>query len=67
MKNTGGRGAGSIIGAQIIGEFSGGASWAHLDIAGTARTDRDKGYNPKGPTGVPVRSLVALARSLAKK
>ena len=67
IKNTGGRNAGSITGAQIIGEFSEGASWAHLDIAGTSSSDSHKGYNVKGATGVPVRTLVALARNLSKR
>ena len=67
MKNVGGRGAGSITGAQIVGEFSDGASWAHLDIAGTARTEETKGYVTKGATGVPVRTLVRLALNMAKK
>ena len=66
IKNTGGRGAGSIVGAQIIEEFSDGASWVHLDIAGTSSSEATKGYNLKGPTGVPVRTLVNLARNLAK-
>ena len=66
IKNTGGRPAGSITGAQIIGEFADGAAWAHLDIAGTATADSTKGYSPKGATGVPVRTLVALARELAR-
>ena len=66
IKNTGGREAGAVTGAQIIGEFAEGASWVHLDIAGTARTSLEKGYNPKGPTGVPVRTLVALVLNMAK-
>jgi leucyl aminopeptidase len=66
IKNTGGAAAGSITGAQIIGEFADGASWVHLDIAGTSRTDSIKGYNPKGATGVSVRTLVRLAQELAK-
>ena len=66
IKNTGGRPAGSITGAQIIGEFADGAAWVHLDIAGTATADSTKGYSPKGATGVPVRTLVALARRLAR-
>ena len=66
IKNTGGRGAGSITGAMIIGEFVGDSSWVHLDIAATSTSDRVRGYNPKGPTGVPVRTLIALARRLAK-
>ena len=66
IKNAGGRAAGSIVGAQIIGEFADGAAWAHLDIAGTSNSDSTKGYNPKGATGVPVRTLVALARLLSE-
>lgn len=66
IKNTGGRGAGSITGAQIIGEFADGSSWVHLDIAGTARIGSNKGYNVKGATGVPVRTLVELVKSLAE-
>lgn len=66
IKNTGGSGAGSITGAQIIGEFTTGASWVHLDIAGTAKTDSAKGYKTKGATGVPVRTLVALVRNLSE-
>ena len=66
IKNTGGRGAGSITGAQIIGEFVDGASWVHLDIAGTSRSNRTKGHNPKGATGVAVRTLVRLAMNLSR-
>ena len=66
IKNTGGRAAGSITGAMIIGEFTEGAAWAHLDIAGTAETKSTKGYKPKGATGVGVRSLVNLALDLAQ-
>ncbi len=65
IKNTGGRDAGSITGAQIIGEFADGASWVHLDIAGVARAESLDGYNPKGATGAPVRTLVNLAVMLA--
>ena len=65
IKNTGGRDAGSITGAQIIGEFADGAAWVHLDIAGVAYGDSSAGYKPKGATGVPVRTLVNLAVRLA--
>ena len=40
IKNTGGRAAGSITGALIIGEFADGASWVHLDIAATSKATR---------------------------
>ena len=65
IRNTGGRGAGAITGALIIGEFAGDAKWAHLDIAATTRTTTTRGINPKGSTGVPVRTLVELASNLA--
>lgn len=41
-------------------------SWVHLDIAGTSDTDKEKGYNVKGATGVMVRTLATLARRLAE-
>ena len=65
LKNVGGRPAGSITGAMFIGEFVGDAAWVHLDIAGTARNSKVGGWNTKGATGVPVRTLVQLALSLA--
>ena len=59
--NTGGRPAGSITAAMFLNEFTGGLPWAHLDIAGTAWAEESKPYMPKGPTGVAVRTLAALA------
>ena len=67
MKNTGGRGAGSITAACILAEFAEGVAWAHMDVAGTTYTDREKGYMVKGATGVPVRTLVELSNSLARR
>ena len=66
IKNTGGAGAGAITGALIIGEFAGETDWVHLDIAATTRTTSTKGINPKGSTGVPVRTLIELASRLAR-
>ncbi|MCY4530195.1 MAG: leucyl aminopeptidase [Chloroflexi bacterium] len=65
IKNTGGRPAGSITGALIIGEFAGDAAWAHVDIAGTSFSRKTSGYTVKGGTGVMVRTLVKLAETLA--
>lgn len=65
MKNVGGRPAGTITGALIIGEFAGDTPWAHLDIAGTSFTDKESGYQSKGGTGVPVRTLVSLVLDMA--
>ena len=65
IKNIGGRPAGSITGALIIGEFVGDAAWAHVDIAGTSFSSKTSGYVVKGGTGVMVRTLVKLAEVLA--
>ena len=66
INNIGGSGAGATIGAMVIGEFAGESSWAHLDIAATTRAARESGITPKGSTGVPVRTLIALAQSLGE-
>ena len=66
VKNTGGRKAGSIAAAQFLAEFSEDTPWVHLDIAGTSMSDKESGYQVKGATGVPVRTLVNLALALAE-
>ena len=65
MKNTGGRQAGSITAAFLLKEFVDGAAWAHLDIAGTSTSERAAGYQVKGATGTPSRTLAQLAVNLA--
>jgi leucyl aminopeptidase len=62
MKNVGsGRGAGSITAAQFIKRFViGNTPWAHLDIAGTAWTNKDSATTPKGATAFGVRLLDRL-------
>jgi leucyl aminopeptidase len=59
--NTGGRAGGAITGAMFIKEFAGDLPWVHMDIAGTAWAEDAKPYQPKGATGVGVRTLVELA------
>jgi leucyl aminopeptidase len=59
--NTGGRAGGAITGALFIEEFRGELPWTHIDIAGTAWAEETKPYQPKGATGVAVRTLVELA------
>ena len=61
ISNVGGRPAGAITAAMFLKEFSGGLPWVHLDIAGTAWAEEPKPYLPKGPSGVAVRTLAALA------
>jgi leucyl aminopeptidase len=55
MKNSGGRAAGSITAGWFLREFAEGYPWAHVDIAGTAYTDRELPTQAKGPTGMMVR------------
>ena len=47
IKNTGGRGAGSITSACFLEEFVEGKKWAHLDIAGTSYLTKARRYHPK--------------------
>jgi leucyl aminopeptidase len=65
IKNSGGRWGGAITAAKFLAEFAGKTPWAHIDIAGTAQTDKERGYLVKGATGVGVRVLVSLAQSVA--
>ena len=65
LSNTGGRAAGAITAALFIQEFAGDLPWVHMDIAGTAWAEEPKPYQPKGATGVGVRTLVELARDVA--
>jgi leucyl aminopeptidase len=60
VKNAGGRPAGSISAGWFLREFVDGFPWAHLDIAGTAYTDRDDPARVKGPTGIGVRLFSEL-------
>jgi leucyl aminopeptidase len=69
VKNTGGRPAGSISAGWFLREFVDGFPWAHLDIAGTAYSDRDDPTRVKGPTGMGVRLFTefVLARANQKR
>jgi leucyl aminopeptidase len=61
LGNIGGRWGGAITAASFLKEFAEETPWVHLDIAGTAWLDDAKPYMAKGPTGVPVRTMVRLA------
>jgi leucyl aminopeptidase len=65
VKNTGGRWGGAITAAKFLARFVDTTPWVHLDIAGTFLADKEKEEQPKGGTGVGVRTLVALASALA--
>lgn len=63
LKNTGGRGAGAITAAKFLQEFvPAGVPWAHLDVAGTAYSETDLTFIPKGATGIPVGTFVHFVR-----
>lgn len=63
LKNVGGRPGGSITAGCFLSEFVGDATWAHLDVAGTAWGEGDVPYQRKGALGFPTRLLVAWVRS----
>ena len=59
-----GVGAGAVVAALFLREFTGGRRWAHLDIAGTARADKDEHEVTRGPTGFGARLLLRWLQSL---
>jgi leucyl aminopeptidase len=56
---------GSITAALFLREFTGGRPWAHLDIAGPARSGADEDELTKGGTGYGVRLLSRWLEQLA--
>jgi leucyl aminopeptidase len=64
MKNTSGRSGSLASSAYFLKEFAGDTPWVHLDIAGTAWTDKDRPYIPKGATGIGVRLLLSFLKKL---
>ncbi len=56
-------GAGSITAALFLREFAGGCPWAHLDIAGAARSLSDDGEVTAGATGFGTRVLLSWLAS----
>ncbi len=67
LKSAGPRPGGALTAAAFLREFvPAGTPWAHLDIAGPAWADKAYDHVAKGGTGAGVRTLVALARSLAR-
>lgn len=65
IKNiSGGRYGGAITAALFLSHYVDDARWAHLDIAGPARTRETAGEQVKGASGIGVRTLIELARSM---
>jgi leucyl aminopeptidase len=66
IKNiSGSRYGGAITAAIFLSHYAGDHKWAHLDIAGPARSRETAGEQVKGASGVGVRTLVELARGLS--
>lgn len=57
--------AGSITAALFLKRFVDGPRWAHLDIAGPARSDKAKGLITPGGTGFGVRLLTTWLREFS--
>lgn len=55
---------GAITAALFLREFTGGRRWAHLDVAGPARSQRQSGEVPKGATGFGARLLLRWLEAL---
>ncbi len=57
IKNSGGRFGGALTAGAFLKEFAG-FPWVHLDIAGTAYSNKGNAYATKGASGVPARLLL---------
>lgn len=66
LKNIGGRPAGAITAALFLQEFVKDIPWAHIDIAGTAFSSKERGYWPKNGVGFGVRLAVEFLRLIEK-
>lgn len=68
LKNiaSAGVGAGTTMGAAFLKPFAGEQPWAHIDIAGTSWSGKDKSYIPKGASGFGVRLLIQFLEQQAK-
>ena len=67
LQNTGPRPGGSITAALFLKEFvNSSIPWAHIDIAGTCWTEKDRDITPKGATGYGVRMLVNWIKELSR-
>ncbi len=58
-------GGGAITAALFLRPFVGDVPWAHLDIAGPGRTERERDDSPKGATGFGARLLLRWLESMA--
>ena len=60
LRNGGYKQGRMMTAGLFIGFFAEELPWVHLDIAGTARLESNRGWENKGATGVMVRTLAEL-------
>lgn len=60
LRNKGSQYGAASIAGLFIGAFAEERPWVHLDIAGTAWLERERRWEPKGGTGVMVRTLAEM-------
>ena len=64
IKNVGAAGeAGTISAALFLQRFIDDTPWAHLDIAGPARSEKSSGYLVKGGSAFGVRAILSYLRT----
>lgn len=63
MKNLAGKWAGTVTAALFLSEWVGETPWAHIDMAGTMRSDADEAWRVKGSNGYGARLLAQVART----
>jgi leucyl aminopeptidase len=61
LANIGSRAGGACTAAAFLKAFAGDVPWVHVDMAGTAWAEKASAAQPKGATGVLVRTLTELA------
>lgn len=67
FKNYSGRNGSSITAAALLGHFTGGKPWAHVDIAGTFWNDGDgPSYQSKGATGYGADLTLSFLEAIAE-
>jgi aminopeptidase len=70
LRNVGGRGAGACTAASFLKEFAvvdKNDKWAHIDMAGVMQSSSTQGYDIKGMSGRPTRTLIQFINDLTKK
>jgi leucyl aminopeptidase len=67
LKNIGSRWGGACTAAAFLGQFTGKAKWAHVDMASVDIFSADKGAGGVGATGFGVRLLTSFVVNAAKK